>query len=37
MEFVVDSLLALIVTGVAIGIVIGVTGAFVKVSWRLAK
>ena len=37
MEFVVDSLLALIAAGVAIGIVIGVTGAFVKVSWRLAK
>ena len=37
MEFVFDSLIALIVAGVGIGIVLGVTGAFVKVSWRLAK
>ena len=37
MEFVIDSLGVLIVAGVTVGIVIGITGAFVKVSWRLAK
>jgi len=37
MEFVIDSLGILIVAGVTVGIVIGITGAFVKVSWRLAK
>ena len=37
MEFVIDSLGVLIVAGVTVGIEIGITGAFVKVSWRLAK
>jgi len=37
MEFVFDSIIALIVAGVTVGIVLGVTGAFIKVSWRLAR
>ncbi|SVB62465.1 uncharacterized protein METZ01_LOCUS215319 [marine metagenome] len=37
MDIVLDSLMALIVAGVAVGIVLGVTGAFIKVSWKLAR
>ena len=37
MEFVFDSIIALLVAGVTVGIVLGVTGAFIKVIWRLAR
>ena len=37
MEFVFDSLTVLIVAGVVVGIILGVTGAFIKIGWRLAK